>query len=169
MKYFIFHTSHCGSTLLACLLSKSIPTLTEPDWVHKAINISNIEEKIKFVNDHHKEKTLVKYTSLICDIMPDVIGKKIFLYRNFEDHLRKLSEKQNFNIQKEAIFWTQRFFHATMSSDVLFMQSDYFLKNTEDAVKLACNHFGVKYKPTKNIDFNVKEAGFNHRNNPIKI
>ena len=169
MKYSIFHTSHCGSTLLACLLSKSMPTLTEPDWVHKALHIHNIEEKIKFINNRHKENTLVKYTSLICDVMPEVKGKKVFLYRNFEDHLRKLAEKPNFNIQKEAIFWSQRFLMATASQDVLYLQTDYFLNNKEEAVKLVCDHFGIEYKPTKNIDFHVKEAGFNHRNKPIKL
>ena len=128
MKYSIFHTSYCGSTLLACLLSKSIPTLTEPNWVHKALDIHDIEEKIKFINNRHKENTLVKYTSLICDVMPDIKGKKVFLYRNFEDHLRKLAEKPNFNIQKEAIFWSQRFLMATVSQDVLYLHTYYFLE-----------------------------------------
>lgn len=170
MKYSIFHTSHCGSTLLACLLSRSIKTFTEPDWVHKAIDISNIEEKIKFINSHHKEKTLVKYSSLICDSMPDLSGKKVFLYRNFEEHLRKLAEKPNFNIQKEAIFWAQRFLHATISQDVMYLQADYFLKNRQEAVKLVCTHFGIEYIPV-NLpdDFNAKENGYNHTNKPIKL
>jgi len=169
MKYSIFHTSHCGSTLLACLLSKSIPTLTEPDWVHKGIDITNIEEKAKFINNHHKENVLVKYSSLICDVMPDISGKKVFLYRNFEDHLRKLAEKPNFNMQKEAIFWTQRFLHATISQDVLYLQTEYFLNNKKEALNLVCDYFGIKYKPTKDIDFHVKEAGFNHSNKSIKL
>jgi len=171
MKYSIFHTSHCGSTLLACLLSKSIPTITEPDWVHKAVNIQTLEEKVKFVNKHQKENILVKYASLICDVMPDVSGKKVFLYRNFEDHLRKLGShgNPNFNIQKEAIFWAQRFLHATISQDVLYLQTEYFLNNKEEALNQVCDHFGIEYKPTKDINFNVKEAGFNHRNKPIKL
>ena len=169
MKYSIFHTSHCGSTLLACLLSKSIPTLTEPDWVHKALDIHNIEEKAKSINNHHKDNTLVKYSSLICDVMPDVSGKKVFLYNNFEDHLRKLAEKPNFNIQKEAIFWSQRFLMATVSQDVLYIQANYFLNNKEEALNRVCDHFGIEYKPTKDIDFHVKAAGFNHRNKPIKL
>jgi hypothetical protein len=169
MKYSIFHTSHCGSTLLACLLSESIPTLTEPDWVYKALDINNMEEQTKFINDHHEEKVLVKYTSLICNVMPNVNGKKVFLYNNFEDHLRKLAGKPNFNIQTEAVFWSQRFLFATISQDVLYLQTEYFLNNKEEALNRVCNHFGIDYKPTKNIDFHVKQAGFNHRNEPIKL
>jgi AAA15 family ATPase/GTPase len=46
MKYSIFHTSRCGSTLLACLLSKSIPTLAEPSWSRQPI------ENIDFEKNH---------------------------------------------------------------------------------------------------------------------
>ena len=171
MKYSIFHTSYCGSTLLACLLSESIPTLTEPSWVHKALEINDLEEQVKFIDNNHKENTLVKYTSLICDIMPKVHGKKVFLYNNFEDHLRKLAshDNSNFNIQKEAVFWAQRILFATIAQDVLYLQAEYFLNNKEEAVKLVCDHFGIDYKPTKDIDFHVKEAGFNHRDEPIKL
>jgi len=170
MKYSIFHTSHCGSTLLACMLSRSLPTLTEPDWVHKAIDIPDPNEKIKFLNDHHEEGILVKYTSLICDVMPDLNGKKVFLYRNFEDHLRKLAERPNFNIQKEAVFWSQRFLWATISNNAMYIQTDYFLKNREETVKLICDYFQIEYIPVDlPDDFNAKEKGYNHNNEPIKL
>jgi hypothetical protein len=152
------------------MLSRSIPTITEPDWTHKAIDISDLNEKINFINDHHEEGILVKYTSLICDVMPDVSGKKIFLYRNFEEHLRKLAQKPNFIIQKEAIFWSQRFLWATISYDTLYVQTDYFLKNREDTAKLVCDHFEIEYIPVDlPDDFDAKEKGYNHNNDPIKL
>ena len=170
MKYSIFHTSHSGSTLLSCLLSKSIPTLTEPDWQNKAISIDDPNKKIKFINGRHKEGTLVKYTSRICEIMPSINGKKIFLYRNFEDHLRKLSEKNNFYVKEEAMRWAYMFFHAASANDVLYMQTDYFLKNRQEAVKLVCIHFGIEYIPVDlPDDFDAKKNGYNHTNKPIKL
>jgi len=170
LKYSIFHTSHCGSTLLACMLSKSIPTLTEPDWSHDARNIEDIWEKVDFVKQHHPQETLVKYSSLICDVAPHIEGKKVFLYRNFEDHLRKLAQGApiNFNIAGEALFWNQRFAWAIISKNVLYLQTEYFLKNKEEAVKLVCEHFEIQYKPVE-VLFNVKKFGYNHHNTPIKV
>ena len=172
--YSIFHTSHCGSTLLACMLSKSIPTLTEPDWSHEAININDLWEKVDFVKQHHLEGTLVKYSSLICDVAPHIQGKKVFLYRNFEDHLKKLTDvninNKDFNIAYEGMFWAKRFLWATIANDVLYLQTDYFLKNKHEASKIVCDYFGIDYIPVDlPEDFNAKEKGFNHNNEPIKL
>ena len=172
--YSIFHTSHCGSTLLACMLSKSIPTLTEPDWSHKARSIDDLWEKVDFVKNNHPKETLVKYSSLICDVMPHIEGKQIFLYRNFEDHVKKLinvnRKNPQFVVEYEGMFWAQRFLWATASKDVLFIQTDYFLKNRHDACKIICNYLEIDYIPVDlPEDFNAKEKGFNHNNEPIKL
>jgi hypothetical protein len=152
------------------LLSKSIPTLTEPDWQNKALSMDDVSEIIKFTNDHHQEDTLVKYTSRLCEIMPSISGKKVFLYRNFEDHLRKLSEQNNFNVKEQAIRWAYMFFNAASANDVLYMQTDYFLKNRQEAVKLVCTHFGIEYIPVDlPDDFDAKKNGYNHTNKPIKL
>ena len=42
--YSIWHTSHCGSTYLACLLSKSTPTYSEPTWCRKDEIIERYKE-----------------------------------------------------------------------------------------------------------------------------
>ena len=80
MKYSIFHTSQCGSTLLATLLRGNKRTYSEPPWACKATmeNIFSAEDD-----------TLVKYPSLAtfaCRLLP---GKKIFIYRDLKDHLEK--------------------------------------------------------------------------------
>jgi hypothetical protein len=170
----IFHTSHCGSTLLACMLSNSIPTITEPSWSHEARNINDLWEKVDFVKQHHPKNTVVKYSSLICDVAPHIEGKKVFLYRNFEDHVKKLvdvnKDNQYFNIAYEGMFWAQRFLWLSLSNDVLYVQTDYFLKNRHEATELVCNHLGIKYIPVDlPEDFNAKEKGFNHNDHPIKI
>ena len=171
MKYSIFHTSYCGSTLLACLLSKSIPTLTEPDWSHKAREINDLWEKVDFVKLNHPNNTLVKYSSLICEVMPHIEDKKVFLYNNFEDHLRKLQSvipSDDFNMHYEGIEWAKRFTWASLSNHALYLQSNFFLNNQQEACKLVCDHFDIEYKPIE-IDFHVKIAGYNHRNEPIAI
>lgn len=172
MKYYIFHTSNCGSTLLACMLSKSIPTLTEPKWSHELREKNDIFDQLNSIQKNHNDNTLVKYSSLICEIMPNVDGKKVFLYNNFEDHLKKLQSitpPDHFNMRLEAVEWTKRFTWACISNDVLYMQSNYFLNNRHDACKLVCDHFGIDYVPTKEIDFHVKDAGYNHQDFPIEI
>jgi hypothetical protein len=170
--YSIFHTSHCGSTLLACKLSKSISTITEPDWSHKAMAIEDLWEKVDFVKDNHPKDTLVKYSSLICDVMPHLEGRKVFLYSNFEKHIKHLAkyyiDNAAIRAQKEALLWTKRFTWAVISNDTLYIDSEYFLNNQEEVCKVICEHFEIEYKPVE-VLFNVKEAGYNHHNTPIKI
>ena len=172
MKFSIFHTSHCGSTLLACLLSKSLPTLTEPSWSHEAIKFLELNDKVDFVKKHHQNNYLVKYSSMLTDVIPQMEGKKIFLYRNFEDHIKKMIAikiEGDWPVQQDAVFWAQRFLWASVSQDVLFMQSDFLFNNQQEATKEACKHFGVEYIRVENIDFHVKEKGYNHQDEPINL
>jgi hypothetical protein len=163
--YSIFHTSHCGSTLLACLLSRSVPTLTEPRWSHDIKFVDSIEDKVKLVEANHKENTMVKYSSLVCDIAPHIMGKKVFLYRNFQDHINKLLPTDQ---EHEAMFWCFRFINLIKTKDVLFIECNYFLNNQQQVAKEVCDWFGIDYVPVE-IDFHVKQAGYNHRDNPIEI
>ena len=164
MKYSIFHTSHCGSTLLACMLSNSIDTVTEPTWSHNIRQLPDMNDKMKVVNENHKDNLLVKYSSLVTDIAPNLEGKKVFLYRNILDHLSYLKADKN-----EGKFWLFRWHNLLESKDVLYLPFDIFMYDKEKACQDICNHFGIEYKPTKKIDFHVKEKGYNHNNNPIKI
>lgn len=166
--YSIFHTSHCGSTLLSCLLSKSIPTLTEPKWSHEIKVIDNIKNKLKLVKNNHKQNILVKYPSFVCEIAPFVDGKKVFLYKNFEDHLCKMRAVHEGNDKDHAMFWCFRFANLIKSKDVLFLESNYFLSNQQEAAKKVCDWFGIDYVPVE-IDFHVKQAGYNHKDEPIEI
>jgi len=172
MKYSIFHTSHCGSTLLSCLLSKSLPTLTEPSWSHEAKSFLDLDEKVDFVKKHHQDNYLVKYPSTLTDVIPHMEGKKIFLYRNFEDHIRKMIAikiEGDYLVQQDGVFWSQRFLWACVSQDTIFMQSDFLFNNQQDAARIACEHFGVEYVPVENINFHVKEKGYNHQDEPINL
>ena len=161
--YSIFHTSFCGSTLLACLLSKSIPTVTEPSWTHKLKVEKDLNTKLDIVNRYHTNGLLVKYPSLTCDIAPHINGKKVFLYQDFKDHLKKLNKDYQ---DIETKLWTNRFLYLTSSKDVLFINSKELFSNQEDVCIKICNHFNIEYQPV-NINFHVKEYGFNMKDYPI--
>ena len=84
MKYSIFHTSQCGSTLLATLLKEKKITYSEPPWSCR-IDMLNILSA--------EDETIVKYpsfASLVCRILP---GKKVFIFRGLNDHLEKITSK----------------------------------------------------------------------------
>jgi len=161
MKYSIFHTSFCGSTLLACLLSKSINTLAEPSWACLPI------DQVDF-NKNHIDGQLVKYPSMAYKLIPNIDSKIVFLYRNFDDHLNKLESVREINRQEEAFLWSLRFSYATQAKDIIFIESNYFLNNQKETCQLICDYFGIEYKPIE-IDFHVKQAGYNHRDTPIEI
>lgn len=161
MKYSIFHTSRCGSTLLACLLSKSIPTLAEPSWSCQPI------DQIDF-NKNHKEEHLVKYPSKAYQLIPRIDSKIVFLYRNFDDHLKKLESVREINRQEEAFLWALRFSYATQAKDIIFVESNYFLNNQKETCQLICDYFDIEYKPIE-INFHVKQAGYNNQDQSIEI
>jgi hypothetical protein len=161
MKYSIFHTSFCGSTLLACLLSKSINTLAEPSWSCMSIH------EIDF-NKNHLDGQLVKYPSMAYQLIPNIDSKIVFLYRNFDDHLNKLESVREINRQEEAFLWSLRFSYATQAKNIIFIESNYFLNNQKETCQLICDYFGIEYKPIE-INFHVKDAGFNGKDNLIKI
>jgi hypothetical protein len=169
MKHHIFHTLDSKALRLACLLSKSIPTLTEPSWSIEALEIQDLWEKVYFVSKNHTEDILVKYPSQLCDVMPHVEGKKVFIYRDLKDHLlTQAFIDSNMNEQHHAFIWAQKLTWATITKDILFINTKDFLKNEKKVLKQICKFFGVKYKPVE-ILFNLKKAGYNNQDTPIKI
>ena len=108
MKYSIFHTSNCGSTLLATLLRNSIETYSEPTWIDKIYlqktdeflgeyNYEKWDDIVKRKKLFHKDNTLVKYPSYASFLSNVVSGKKIFLYRDLRDHMEKLTSQDKGN------------------------------------------------------------------------
>ncbi len=169
MKYYIFHTLDSKALRLSCLLSKSIPTLTEPSYSIEALKIQDLWEKVDFVSKNHAEDILVKYPAQLCDVMPHVEGKKIFIYQDFDEHLKtQMTVFPNDSFAFHAFAWAQKFTWATISRDVLFVNTKCFLKNEKKMLKVICKFFNVKYKPVE-ILFNLKKAGYNNQDNPIRI
>lgn len=191
MNYHIFHTSHCGSTLLAALLSESLPVLTEPDWSHKIHEHNNIDEIYEQLNDEE----LIKYSSVYCYLAPHIEEKKVFLYRKLGAHLEKMCTKTEYlidnlehanivmghnrhprinyynqmdYIMNHAVLWVERYFWMKECNKTAWIETNYFLQNKQECCEVVCNFFGVKYKPI-DVSFHVKKFGLNHNNNPLKI
>ena len=166
--YSIFHTSFCGSTLLACLLSKSVPTITEPSWAHEIVLGSDLEKKLKIVDEKHYQGLLVKYQSRAYEIIPQFPGKSIFLYRNLKDHINKLKSVREIDEHYEIELYAARMYYASKSNNILYIETDELLNNRDMTVKTVCDYFEIEHKPVF-IDFHVKSAGFNTNDNPINI
>jgi hypothetical protein len=188
LKYSIFHTSHCGSTLLASLLSKSIPTLTEPSWSHK---LKDEEDPISYINKNHLSGQLIKYSSVYCYLMPQVKGKKVFLYRPLVSHIKKIKnsldapfhlsammpnlhgktktwEMGSTDITIQALLWMDRCFWAIDSQDVLLINANDLFDDQQKIAKKVCQFFEVEYVPVE-INYQVKLANLNHSNEPINL
>jgi hypothetical protein len=192
-KFSIFHTSLCGSTLLATMLSKSIDTYSEPHWSHQITHKNTTKDAENFVLNNHLDNTLVKYSSVYCYASPLLPYKKVFLYRKLKQHLQKSllygngTVKFNFDVmmsrlhpnlnhvsisgsllQISAYLWVDRLMWMKESSDVLWIDSDDFFDDTKGAAENVCNHFGIPYV-LLNVPFHAKEAGFNHTDSPINV
>ena len=190
--YFIFHTSYCGSTYLACLLSESIETFSEPDW-------SNELSKLKI-----EKNCLVKIPSRHCYFSNKLENKKIFLYRPLKNHLSKIKNKNanspdcvtmdminniqvmqgnlhrktklngcffnNDLLKNQTILWIDRFNWLLDTENVYFLNMKNFILNRDEELKKICNFLSIKYIPTEEkIYFDVKLSDYNVKNEKIKI
>lgn len=195
-KFSIFHTSHCGSTLLASMVSKSIDTYTEPRWSH-SINLKKTSQEVeKYVIQNHPDNTLVKYSSVYCYVSPLLPDKKVFLYRKLKHHMQKAllhadalitTVEWNLDVMKlnhhplvEAVplsgthlhacayLWVDRFLWMREAINVLWIDSDDFFDNPKRTAEKVCEYFGVPYRLLE-VPFNVKRAGLNHSDTPINV
>jgi len=195
-KFSIFHTSHCGSTLLASLVSKSIETYAEPSWSRQLNFFRSGVDLDSFLLDNHPDDTVIKYSSVFCRVSPHLPDNKVFLYRKLKDHLQKAllhadflidTVEWNLKAMKDhhhpivdaiplsgthlhvcAYLWVDRLMWMREASNVLWIDSNKFFDNTRGTAELVCNHFGVPYI-TLDIPFHVKRAGLNNRDTPINV
>lgn len=198
MNYSIFHTSHCGSTLLATLLSQSLPTVTEPHWSHQIRDHKSKEDIQKHIESNLVDGQLTKYSSAYVHVAPLVSGKKVFLYRKLNHHLQKMASNSEYlhnnlnyvedcgkeyihpklkesewgefksDLEKQAYYWMQRYFYMQNEQDVIFVDANELFEDPHNECQQICDFFGIKYNPI-NIPFNVKKAGLNHNDHPITL
>ena len=193
MKYSIFHTSHCGSTLLAALLSKSIESYSEPPWSHDLDNIYNIKDRLESIKENQPENSIVKFSSAYCSLMPSIKDKKIFLYNKLYHHLKKheanqkglefqsrvmrnffhpLSRRQVYPVGQaageKAYLWADRFYYAFDSDNTIFINCEDLFKNQNYVLNKICAFLEIEYVPVS-IDFHTKAAGLIHKGYPINL
>lgn len=104
----IYHTSHCGSTLLTALLSQSTAAFAEPlfkDLIPSAEEIGytitdhNLQTFYDYITNVPRYKnTVVKLNSSLCFTSVYNSNKKIFLYNNLKRHMYKYVNKEAIKI-----------------------------------------------------------------------
>jgi hypothetical protein len=161
----IYHTSHCGSTLLITLLKSSIDSYSEPLWTHdvfkKDINVEKYIEKYK--------NSVIKFPSGWCCISKKPKGKKIFLYRKLRHHLFKIINQQKDNYvdyyedfflknihpslqeisfnsfeEKNIFLWANKVMWMLEEKDVKWVESNYFFKNKKETLNSVCDFFEIE-------------------------
>jgi hypothetical protein len=184
----IFHTSHCGSTLLAYLLSPFAEVYSEPAWTHGMVKERKSPKALR-----PEGGVIVKYPSGLCHLIPLVQGPQVFLYRNLGEHLIKLNASNspmyidyyydycrlyahpelenlqtNTNLEKHVFLWANRLLWAR-DNDVLLVKSSKFLSETLPEFNKICSYLNVAQVDKINLPFfNVKGAGYNHQEIQLK-
>ena len=192
MKYSIFHTSHCGSTLLITLLKNHMKTYAEPPWS------SRVDMRYIF---SAQDNTIVKYPSAFSVASRILPGKKVFLYRRLRDHLEKITSN-NLSMQKHlkryytlrsirnlfpnlivdsdlkklAFVWAHANLDINFAQNVLSIDANDFFLEPVVYLRKVTNFFGIDpvkdYEPLKfyvKKDFLGKEAALNEINPTEKI
>lgn len=179
----IYHTSHCGSTLMSTLLANSTIVYCEPPWTS---NLLNLNKKVNLKVDN----ATIKFGSGWCPfskkLSKKLSGKKVFLYRKLKHHLYKIkssnyvdrivdekyehhlkncheSLKQlNFktDLEKIAFMWINNVQHIKELDNVLWVEANSFFENKKETMDKVCDHFNLNR--IKNYDlsnFYVKSFG----------
>lgn len=170
----IYHTSHCGSTLMATLLANSTTVYCEPPWTSNLLN-----GKLKLDN------VAIKFGSGRCPFSNNLPGKKVFLYRKLKHHLFKIKSSYYINhiistkyehslthchlslkkyqvksdLEKIAFIWLNNV-QWMSDTNVLWIESNSFFENKKETMNLVCDHFNLER--VKNYELsNVYVKSFN--------
>jgi hypothetical protein len=180
----IYHTSHCGSTLMATLLANSTVVYCEPPWTS---NLLNLNKKVNLKVDN----VTIKFASGLCPyskkLSKNLSGKKVFLYRKLNHHLFKIKSSNyidkidvkyerhlehchrslkelNFKIEtdleKIAFMWMNNVQWMKDLDNVLWVEANSFFENKKETMDKVCDHFNLNR--IKNYDlsnFYVKSFG----------
>lgn len=176
----IYHTSHCGSTLMATLLTGSAVVYCEPPWTQNIL----LNNDVQFPED--VGNIVIKFGSGWCPFSNNLPGKKVFLYRKLKQHLFKIkssyymdniiSTKYEYHLnhchssikeyqpkthlEKIAFMWLNNVTWLKEVDNVLWLESNSFFKNKKETMDLVCDHFELN--PVNNFELSnvyVKSFG----------
>lgn len=154
----IYHTSHCGSTLMATLLANSTTVYCEPPWTSSLLN-----------GDLELDNVTIKFGSGWCPFSNQLPGKKVFLYRKLKHHLFKIKSSQYIDriistkyehhlkhihpslkecqfttdLEKIAFMWLNNVQWISDVDDVLWIEANSFFKNKKETMDKVCDYFDL--------------------------
>lgn len=189
----IYHTSHCGSTLLAALLSTvNQETYAEPSYLHDVIKQRQHSLNLKEI-EHLP--VIVKIPSGLCHTAAQNCAKKVFLYRPLGEHLVKVYNSNILNetylgyyyeymtgakhprlrdmelnspLKKHIFMWANRVLWMQESENVFWVKSVNFFTEMKLTTRKICEFFEIPQVTNFSIStIDVKLAGLNHTDIPV--
>ena len=184
----IYHTSHCGSTLMATLLAHSTTVYSEPSWTNNLI----FNEELQLTEDFNN--IVIKFGSGYCPFSNNIPGKKIFLYRKLKHHLFKiksssyvesiiLSKYEHYlknchpslnpdqfktDLEKIAFIWLNNIQSIKDNKDVVWIESNDFLRNKKQTMDMVCDYFEIdRIKDFELSNVYVKSLGINGKDTSV--
>lgn len=176
----IYHTSHCGSTLMATLMANSTIVYCEPPWSENILLNRDLEIPKDFDN------IVIKFGSGWCPFSNNLPGKKVFLYRKLKHHLFKIKSSHYIDniistkyehhlnhchpslkefhfqtdLEKIAFMWMNNVQWVREVGDVLWIESNSFFENKKETMNMVCEHFNLnKIKNYELSNVYVKSFG----------
>jgi len=154
----IYHTSHCGSTLMATLLANSTTVYCEPPWTSSLLN-----------GDLELDNVTIKFGSGWCPFSNQLPGKKVFLYRKLKHHLFKIKSSRYIeriistkyehhlkhihsslkqyqfttDLEKIAFMWLNNVQWISDIDDVLWVEANSFFENKKETMDKVCDYFNL--------------------------
>jgi hypothetical protein len=146
----IFHTSQCGSTLLGALLSKSLPTKNEPEWSHKIAEQTN---QLDFIKQNASDNEIIKYPSVYCYLMPQIEGKKVFIYRYWCKIVEYNGEKKPRYLYQDKLSELRRLYEDIFEKYKLEEQYVTFIETEGLRIKEGIGSSGKKVSGSNICEF----------------
>lgn len=192
----IYHTSHCGSTLMTALLRQSSIVYAEPSWLHQIVNDGNNKIVFNRVLKNYDNGVIIKFPSSLCNYSGHFPGKKVFLYRKLKHHLFKIKSsaqlpyilttiynyhfhnchsslkefKFDTDLEKIAFIWLNMisWILEVDNDSILWIESNNFFKDKKKTMDLVCDHMGVeRIKNFEIANIHVKLLGMNGNDAPM--
>lgn len=189
--YQIYHVARCGSTLLTSLLSTVTTAYSESSWTKSLLIGIDPYKNIESVYG-----SVVKFPSMVSCYTTDFPGEKVFLYRPLAQHLCKMKSVEPMWIQsrlkridyifrehnhqklsdwkfkndldKITYMWLCSVFRMLNDPNILWIQTNDFLKEKQQTLDAICNHFNLSQVTDLSLsDINVKKSGLNAKDTPV--
>jgi hypothetical protein len=189
----IYHTSHCGSTLLAAMIAPCFDVYTEPSWSHRIVQKITDDYSAKI--NAYKESDVVKLPSGLCHYAVETDGLKVFIYRKLRHHLMEMflndlhyqvdyyfefmfsdykhPELQHLSpislAEKHCFLWLNRVLWMQDAKDVLWVEANDYFSSAVERSRDVVDYFGGEHpENVQLIVRDVKELGCNHNDTPLR-